>query len=91
MCVYAAMFIYSLCCFSSRKRFGTEKKMDGNKVYLDTYSSRLIDFRLLAIIALTTIYAPIKIWGRQHAGSHRHRWHHRRASGIYQQPGRPTS
>ena len=63
MSVYAGMFIYSLCCLWSRRRFGTAKEMDGAKVYLDTYSTRLVDFLLLAIIALTTIYALIKIWG----------------------------
>ena len=31
MSVYAGMFIYSLCCFWCRKRFGSEKEMDGVK------------------------------------------------------------
>ena len=63
MSVYAGMFFYSLCCFWSRRRFGAVKEMDGEKTYLDTYSTRLVDFLLLAIIALTAIYALIKIWG----------------------------
>ena len=63
MTVYAGLFIYSLCCFLSKKRFGTEKLLDNNKVYLDTYSTRLVDLILLAVIALTALYALIKIWG----------------------------
>jgi hypothetical protein len=63
MTVYAGLFFYSLCCFLSKKRFGTEKLLDNNKVYLDTYSTRLVDLLLLAVIALTAIYALIKIWG----------------------------
>ena len=63
MTVYAGLFSHSLCCFWSRKRFGTEKLLDNNRVYLDSYSSRLVDIILLVIITLTTVYALIKIWG----------------------------
>jgi len=63
MTVYAGLFAYSLSCFLSRKRFGIEKTLDGNTVYLDSYSSRLVDIILLFVITLTTIYTLIKIWG----------------------------
>jgi len=63
MAVYAGLFLYSICSFFSRKKFGTEKELDKNKVFLDSYSSRLVDIILLFIIAITTIYALIKIWG----------------------------
>jgi len=63
MAVYAGLFSYSICSFFSRKKFGTEKLLDKNKVFLDSYSSRLVDIILLFIIAITTIYALIKIWG----------------------------
>lgn len=63
MTVYAGLFAYSLCCYLSRKRFGIKKTLDGNSIYLDSYSSRLVDILLLVVLALTTIYTLIKIWG----------------------------
>ena len=63
MTVYAGLFLYSICSFFSRKKFGTEKELDKNKVFLDSYSSRLVDIILLFVIVITTIYALIKIWG----------------------------
>lgn len=63
MSAYGGLFVYSMCCYLSRKRFGIEKTFDGNTVYLDSYSSRLVDIILLAVIALSTIYTLIKIWG----------------------------
>ena len=63
MAIYAGLFSYSLCSFLSRKRFGKEKVLDSSTVFLDTYSSRLVDIILLVVIALTTLYALIKIWG----------------------------
>jgi Mechanosensitive ion channel, beta-domain len=61
--MYAGLFIYSLSCYFSRKRFGTEKLLDNNKVFIDTYSSRLVDLLLLVVITVTVIYALIKFWG----------------------------
>ena len=63
MTVYGGLFVYNLCCFLSRKRFGHEKVLDNKTIFLDTYSSRLVDILLLFIIAATTIYVIIKIWG----------------------------
>lgn len=63
MTVYAGLFLYNLCSFLSRKRFGHEKELDSKTIFLDTYSSRLVDIILLFIIAATTLYAVIKIWG----------------------------
>jgi hypothetical protein len=63
MAVYGGLFAYSLCCFLSRKRFGIQKTLDDSTLYLDSYSSRLVDIILLFVIVLTTIYTLIKIWG----------------------------
>lgn len=63
MTIYLAMFAYSLCCHLSKKRFGNEKIFEGKTVYLDSYSTRLVDIILLVFIVLSTIYALIKIWG----------------------------
>lgn len=62
MSVYAGVFCYTLSCFLSRRRFGHEKEMDGKTIYLDTYSTRLVDLLLLFSIVLTVIYSLIKIW-----------------------------
>lgn len=63
MTIYAALFSYSLCAFFARKRFGKQKQVDNQMIYLDTYSTRVVDLILLAIIALTAIYSLIKVWG----------------------------
>jgi len=63
MIVYGAMLLYSFLCMLSKKRFGKEKLLDSNTVYIDTYSTRLVDLVLLVIIVLTAIYVLIKIWG----------------------------
>lgn len=61
--IYCAIFLYSLLCFLSRKRFGSEKNIDDKKIFLDTYSSRLIDLLFLIVMVFTAIYTLIKIWG----------------------------
>lgn len=63
MAVYGGLFVYSLACYLSKRRFGKEKVFDDNTIYLDTYSTRLVDLILLVMVILTTIYALIKIWG----------------------------
>lgn len=63
MSIYAGLFFQSFCSYLSRRRFGTEKTLDNNTIFLDSYSSRLVDIILLAIVVVTTIYALIKIWG----------------------------
>ncbi len=63
MAVYAALFVYSVLCYLSRKRFGIEKTIDEKVIFLDTYSSRLIGLLFLALTTVTTIYTLIKIWG----------------------------
>lgn len=63
MAVYFAMFIYTLSCALSKKRFGNKRTIDDKIIYLDTYSTRLVNLILLAIIVATAIYVLIKIWG----------------------------
>jgi len=61
--IYAGFFLHSLACYFSRKRFGIAKVIDDETIYIDSYSSRLIDLILLVIIILSTVFALIKIWG----------------------------
>lgn len=63
MSIYGGLFVYSLCSYLSRKRFGIEKTLDDSTTYLDSYSSRLVDLIILVVIILSTIYMLIKIWG----------------------------
>ena len=63
MAIYAGLFSYSLCSYLSRRRFGKEKNLDNQLIFLDTYSSRLVDILLLGMIALLILYSIIKIWG----------------------------
>lgn len=63
MAVYAGLFAYNFSCLLSKKRFGTQRVVDEKTIYLDTYSTRLVDLLLLVVIVLTVIYALIKIWG----------------------------
>ncbi|MDN3638734.1 mechanosensitive ion channel [Simiduia curdlanivorans] len=63
MAIYGGLFVNSLASYFSRKRFGHQKVLDGKKIFLDTYSSRLVDLLLLMVITLTTLYVIIKIWG----------------------------
>lgn len=63
MLIYGALLVYSLLCAQSRKRFGKVKTLDEKKLYLESYSSRLVDLIVLIFIVLATIYGLIKIWG----------------------------
>jgi len=57
------MIAYSFFGTLSKRRFGRERMVDQNKVYSETYSTRLVNLILLVIIIVTTIYALILIWG----------------------------
>lgn len=63
MSLYIGLFLFSLCAFFSRKRFGSSKELDSKTIFLDTYSSRLVNIVLLVVIVMMTIYVVIKIWG----------------------------
>ena len=63
MAVYSALFLYSFSCALSKRRFGVARTQDEKTIYLDTYSTRLVDLILLAVFVLTTVYVLIKIWG----------------------------
>ncbi len=63
MIIYAGMLAYSFLGSVSKRRFGRERMQDNKTVYSETYSTRLVNLVLLVLIALTTIYALIMIWG----------------------------
>ncbi|WP_101756714.1 mechanosensitive ion channel domain-containing protein [Oceanicoccus sp. KOV_DT_Chl] len=61
--LYSALFSYSIFTYFSRKRFGHEKSIDDKTLYLDTYSTRIVNILFFAIVVFSTIYALIIIWG----------------------------
>ncbi len=63
MIIYAGMVAYSFMGTLAKRRFGRERTLDNKSVYSETYSTRLVNLILLAMIIITTIYALIMIWG----------------------------
>lgn len=65
MAIYGMMLLYSFLGAQIKKRFGKERNLDSKKVYMETYSSRLVNLIMLLILILTLIYILIVIWGAQ--------------------------
>ncbi len=65
MAIYGMMLFYSFMGAQLKKRFGKERTLDNKKIYLETYSSRLVNLIMLLILILTLIYILILIWGAQ--------------------------
>ena len=61
--IYVSAFAYNLLSLLSRKKFGKEKEIDGNTLYVDTYNSRLVDILTMVIIIFVAIYMVINAWG----------------------------
>ncbi len=61
--IYSAIYIYSVSCYFSYKRFGNEKQIDSHSIYLESYSTRIINLMLLVICSFAALYCIIKIWG----------------------------
>ncbi len=61
--IYAGFVVYSISSYFLRKRFGTEKELDNKQVFLETYSSRIVDILLMVLVIFATLYAIIMIWG----------------------------
>jgi hypothetical protein len=63
LAIYVGLFTQSLCHYFSRRRFGKEKQLDDQRIFVDSYSSRLVDIVALVVITFMVVYAIIKIWG----------------------------
>lgn len=61
--LYSGLFIFQLSSFYSLKRFGRKKEVDSRDLYIETYSSRLMNIVLIVVIGIVVLYAVIKIWG----------------------------
>lgn len=60
---YSAIYLYSLASFHTFKRFGAEKTIDNRSVYVETYSTRIINLLLVVCATFGTFYIIIKVWG----------------------------
>ena len=63
MVIYGGVFLHSLAGTLSRRRFGRTREVDHERIFVETYNSRLVGIVLLAVIVVTTIYILIKVWG----------------------------
>ena len=61
-CFYTSVLIFKIGNAFFRKRFGKEKTIEGEVVYLDSYSSRVVEIIFLVLIFLLTTYTLIKVW-----------------------------
>ncbi len=63
MTVYLSLFIFQITSYYSLKRFGRRKEVDSRDLYVETYSSRLMNIVLIVLISIATLYVVIKVWG----------------------------
>ena len=60
--IYFGMFIFSFLAYMIRKRFGEAKTLEEERIYVDTYNSRLVEIILLFMIIMLSIYSIIQVW-----------------------------
>lgn len=66
MSIYGAMLLYSFLGAQIKKRFGKERTLDDKAIFMETYSSRMVNLIMLVIIILTIVYVLILIWDISH-------------------------
>lgn len=59
---YACLLGFNIVSYFSRQKFGDEKTIDGEVIYLDSYNSRLVDLIALVFILLLAVYWMVNIW-----------------------------
>ena len=61
--IYSGIIFYSIATMYTKTKFGVSRMVDDTKVYVDSYSSRMVNILLLVIISLMILMYIIKIWG----------------------------
>lgn len=61
--LYVALFFYSVSCYYSRVKFGRATVIDKVPVFLETYSTRIVELILLVFVVITAVLILIKLWG----------------------------
>ena len=62
MLIYGFLLFYSFVSVHSRRRFGKERNLDNNKIFVETYSSRMVNLVILVFLVVTGVYWLIIIW-----------------------------
>lgn len=62
LCFYISILVFKIGNAFFRKRFGKAKTFEGEIVYQDSYSSRLVELIFLVTVFLFATYVLIKIW-----------------------------
>jgi hypothetical protein len=60
---YTAIYFYSLVSFYSFKRFGSPRVIDNKEVFVETYSTRIINLLLVIVFSFGSLYIIIQVWG----------------------------
>lgn len=63
MTLYFCLLIFQLLSYYSLHRFGRKKQVDQKTLFVETYSSRLMNIVMLAALGIIALYVVIKIWG----------------------------
>lgn len=61
--IYTGIIFYSIATLYTKAKFGVSKVVDDKKVFYDSYSSRMVNLLLLAVISLMVLLYVIKVWG----------------------------
>ncbi|MGH1439334.1 MAG: mechanosensitive ion channel domain-containing protein [Cellvibrionaceae bacterium] len=63
LCFYVSILVFKIGNAFFRRRFGKAKIFEGELIYQDSYSSRVVELIFLVTIFLFATYTFIKIWG----------------------------
>ncbi len=62
LCFYVSVLVFKVGNVFFRRRFGKVKSFEGETIYLDSYSSRIVELIFLVVVFLFATYTLIKIW-----------------------------
>jgi len=62
LCFYVSILVFKIGNAFFRRRFGKAKTFEGELIYQDSYSSRVVELIFLVTVFLFTTYTLIKIW-----------------------------
>lgn len=57
-----SLIVFNIFSHFSRQKFGREREIEGDVIYLDSYNSRLMDMCASVVIFLVALYLLIVIW-----------------------------
>lgn len=60
--VFGSLILFNLISYFSRQKFGVQKEIDDEQIYVDSYNSRLVDLFASVFIVLIAVYCMINIW-----------------------------